>query len=403
MIPRFFVDKLRQVHVPAVVRRYVELDRDSMGSCPFHAEEKNSRSLQVDPERYECEVCGAKGDALTFLTQHLQLDFVDAVRELAAQMGVAVPESTDDASPAEASGASSMEQPRQILSRSEVLTRAASHYCTALRSAGEAIAFLQEYGFAGSTARSFLMGFADGRQHLARAFENYDDPAIREAGLVQQAPDGSLHDVLTDRIVFPVRNLAGAIVGLAGWLREGTTGALVLSREYDEFQPTSIPYGLFEARHAIWEMGHAVFTEGGCLDAAALAQIGIRNVVCSLTGHVTSQQLETVLQFTEHITLLTNSPGTGQVPLAQQVGSFPPELRSRLRVATLAPGARPAYGIPTGLAKRARAALANQETADGQSSGIGASGPAPPQQSLWEKRTPAATTRKEVGHEGARS
>ena len=230
MIPPGFVqDLLSRVDIADVVGRHVELKRSGanlMGLCPFHAEKSPSFSVSPVKQFYHCFGCGASGDAIRFLTEHLGLSFVEAVRDLAQGAGLTVPE--DDASPEERERRDTLRQRR--LSATAVLTRAAEFYRGQLRAHPRAIDYLKQRGLTGQMAARYGLGYAPpGWRTLAGVFPNYDDPALEEAGLVRQREaegdagvgahgdgDRPRYDCFRDRIIFPIRGVGGEVIGFGG-------------------------------------------------------------------------------------------------------------------------------------------------------------------------------------------
>ncbi|MDP3614231.1 MAG: CHC2 zinc finger domain-containing protein, partial [Rubrivivax sp.] len=188
--PSFLQELLSRVDIVDVVGRHVELKRGGanlMGLCPFHGEKSPSFSVSPSKQFYYCFGCGASGDAIRFLTEHLGLSFVEAVRDLAQGAGLTVPE--EQVSPDERQRRDTLRQRRQSLGN--VLARAADFYRTQLRTHSRAVDYLKQRGLTGTVAARFGLGFAPpGWRTLAGVFPAYDDPLLEEAGLVRQKDSG---------------------------------------------------------------------------------------------------------------------------------------------------------------------------------------------------------------------
>jgi hypothetical protein len=206
--PGFLQELLERVDIVDVVGQHVELKRGGtswMGLCPFHAEKSPSFSVVPAKQFYYCFGCGAGGDAIRFLTEHLGLSFVEAVRDLAGRAGMTVPE--EQVSPEERERSDTLRQRR--LSLHEVLDRAAAFYRQQLKASPAAIAYLKQRGLSGTIAARFGLGYAPpGWKTLAGVVPRYDDPLLEEAGLVRQREaEGDGHPGYDDT---PARDAAAA-------------------------------------------------------------------------------------------------------------------------------------------------------------------------------------------------
>ncbi|MGZ5131093.1 MAG: DNA primase, partial [Caldimonas sp.] len=192
MIPPAFVhDLLTRVDIVELVGRSVELKRAgtvSKGLCPFHGEKSPSFTVSPSRQTYHCFGCGAHGNAVGFLMEHHGMGFVEAVKDLAQQAGMTVPE--DTSSPVEREQAAQHRQKQATLG--DVLARAAENYRRQLKASDRAIAYLKGRGLSGEVAARFGLGYApEGWRGLASVFPSYDDPLLEESGLViaQRASD----------------------------------------------------------------------------------------------------------------------------------------------------------------------------------------------------------------------
>ena len=291
VIPQGFIDDLlARTDIGAVIGRYVELKKSGgnlSGLCPFHAERSPSFSVTPAKGLYYCFGCGAGGNAVRFLTEHLGLSFVEAVRELAQAAGLTVPE--ENVSAHERERQATLRQRRQTLG--ELLAKAAEFYRAQLKASPRAIEYLKGRGLTGAIAARFGLGFAPpGWRTLAGVFGQYDDPRLEEAGLVrmrsrddsggEQAPgeggngdEGSRYDWFRNRIMFPIRGVGGEVIGFGGRVLDDSKPKYVNSPETPLFSKGRELYGLFEARQALREAGYALVVEG-YMDVVALAQNG---------------------------------------------------------------------------------------------------------------------------------
>ncbi|MDO8420209.1 MAG: DNA primase [Rubrivivax sp.] len=327
MIPAGFVQELlSRVDIVDVVGRHVDLKRSGanlMGLCPFHAEKSPSFSVSPVKQFYHCFGCGASGDAIRFLTEHLGLSFVEAVRDLAQGAGLAVPE--DQASPEERERRDTLRQRR--LSATAVLTRAADFYRSQLRAHPRAIDYLKRRGLTGQVAARFGLGFAPpGWRTLAGVFPDYDDPALEEAGLVRQREpeedghpgagdkadtDRGRYDWFRDRIMFPIRGVAGEVIGFGGRVLDDSKPKYINSPETPVFSKGRELYGLFEARQALRDKGYALVVEG-YMDVVALAQAGYTNAVATLGTACTAEHVVKLFRFTDVVVFSFDGDAAGR-------------------------------------------------------------------------------------------
>ncbi|MFC7517230.1 DNA primase [Herbaspirillum sp. GCM10030257] len=304
MIPQSFIqDLLNRVDIVDVVGRYVQLKKGGanfMGLCPFHNEKSPSFTVSPTKQFYHCFGCGAHGTAIGFLIEYSGLGFVEAVKDLAQGVGMVVPDQ-DRLPPAQRA-----EVQAKSLALSEVMTKACDYYRQELRNAQNAIAYLKNRGLTGEVAAKFGLGYApDGWDSLRTIFPDYDAPALVEAGLVidRSEEDGGnrkRYDRFRDRIMFPIRNIKGQVIGFGGRVLDGGEPKYLNSPETPLFQKGSELYGLFEARQAIREAGYVLVTEG-YMDVVALAQLGFPQAVATLGTACTPVHVQKLLRQTDHV------------------------------------------------------------------------------------------------------
>ena len=280
--PAFIQDLLSRVDIVEIVGRHVQLKKSGLnfsGLCPFHAEKSPSFTVTPTKQFYHCFGCGAHGDAIRFLHEHSGLPFIEAVKELAQQVGMTVPD--DDTSPAERERAAAQKQRQATLT--DVLAKAAENYRKNLKASPRAIDYLKGRGLSGEIAAQFGLGYApDGWRGLASVFPNYDDPLLEESGMVivqnaesDNEADRKRYDRFRDRIMFPIRSVQGEIIGFGGRVLDRGEPKYLNSPETPVFVKGRELYGLHEARAALRQRGYALVVEG-YMDVVALAQIGLR-------------------------------------------------------------------------------------------------------------------------------
>jgi DNA primase len=316
--PAFIQDLLGRIDIVEVVGRHVELRRSGAnfaGLCPFHSEKSPSFTVAPSKQFYHCFGCGAHGDAIRFLTEHTGMSFVDAVAELAQQAGMTVPE--DRSSPEERERASALKERQATLT--DVLARAAEHYCRQLKTSARAVDYLKRRGLNGQIARRYGIGYApEGWRGLASVFPRYDDALLEDAGLViahdalgDDGSDRKRYDRFRDRIMFPIRSVQGEIIGFGGRVLDRGEPKYLNSPETPVFIKGRELYGLHEARAALREKGYALVVEG-YMDVVALAQHGFPNAVATLGTSCTAEHVHKLLRFTDSVVFSFDGDAAGR-------------------------------------------------------------------------------------------
>ncbi|MBV7544090.1 DNA primase [Acidovorax sp. sic0104] len=313
-IPQSFIQELlARVDVVDIVGRYVQLKKGGanfMGLCPFHGEKSPSFSVSPAKQFYHCFGCGKNGNAISFLMDHAGMGFVEAVQDLAQQVGLQVPD--DDISPQEKERAAAARQKQATLS--DVLEKAGDAYRRQLRESQRAIGYLKGRGLSGAIAKRYGLGYApEGWRSLASVFPHYDDPLLEESGLVIVGEDGQdkRYDRFRDRVMFPIRNVKGECIGFGGRVLGDEKPKYLNSPETPVFHKGRELYGLFEARTPIREHGYALVTEG-YMDVVALAQLGFPNAVATLGTACTPEHVHKLLRFTESVVFSFDGDAAGR-------------------------------------------------------------------------------------------
>ena len=318
-IPQTFIQELlNRVDVVDVVGRYVQLKKGGanlMGLCPFHGEKSPSFSVSPTKQFYHCFGCGANGNAIGFLMEHAGMTFIEAVKDLAQQTGLQVPD--DDASPQDRERAALQRQKQVTLN--DVLEKAAHAYMKHLKGSPRAVAYLKGRGLSGEIAKTFGLGYApEGWRSLASVFPDYADALLVESGMViahedEKGQDGEAkrYDRFRDRIMFPIRNVKGEYIGFGGRVLDKGEPKYLNSPETPVFSKGRELYGLFEARTAIRVAGYALVTEG-YMDVVALAQLGFANAVATLGTACTADHVQKLFRFTDSVVFSFDGDGAGR-------------------------------------------------------------------------------------------
>ncbi|MBB4867387.1 DNA primase [Pseudomonas nitritireducens] len=291
LIPQSFIDDLlNRTDILDVVGSRIQLKKTGKNysaCCPFHKEKTPSFTVSPDKQFYYCFGCGAGGNALGFVMDHDQLDFVQAVEDLAKRAGMDVPREEGRRG----------HKPRQPVDSPlyPLLAASAEFYRQALKShpaRKAAVEYLKGRGLTGEIARDFGLGFAPpGWDNLLKNLggDNLQLKAMLDAGLLVENPDsGKRYDRFRDRVIFPIRDSRGRVIAFGGRVLGDDKPKYLNSPETPVFHKGQELYGLYEARKNNRDLDEIMVVEG-YMDVIALAQQGIRNAVATL-GTATSEE-----------------------------------------------------------------------------------------------------------------
>ena len=309
MIPDSFKqDLLNRVDVVDVVGRYVKLKKGGanyLGLCPFHGEKTPSFSVSPTKQFYHCFGCGAHGNAIGFLMAYAGMGYVDAVKDLAASVGMQVPES-QPRSPEEAAR---REREPDLYA---VMEKAMEFYRAELKKSPRAIDYLKRRGLTGEIAARFRIGYApDGWQGLKEAFPEYEDKTLVEVGLVVEGEEKKRYDRFRDRVMFPIFNARGAVIGFGGRVIGEGEPKYLNSPETPLFEKGREVYGLVQARDAIRTAGRALVVEG-YMDVVALAQFEVGYAVATLGTATSAVHVAKLLRLADELVFCFDGDAAGR-------------------------------------------------------------------------------------------
>ncbi len=308
-IPQSFInDLLDRTDIVDVIDARVPLKkagRSYKACCPFHEEKTPSFNVVPDKQFYHCFGCQVSGTALTFLMEYDRLDFVEAVETLAKMAGVEVPREADRGPPKE-------DNSRLY----DALEKAEKIFRRELRSAEGAVSYLKNRGVTGVVARDFALGYAPDAWHtVEEAFKG--DKSVRTAdllaaGLLTKNDKGNIYDRFRDRIMFPIRDVRGRVIGFGGRVMGDADGPKYLnSPETPVFHKGRELYGLFEARNALRRIEQLLVVEG-YMDVVALSQAGIANCVASLGTAATTDHFHKLYRYADEVVCCFDGDAAGR-------------------------------------------------------------------------------------------
>ncbi len=319
MIPQTFIhDLLNRADIVDTIDRHVSLKKagaNFVACCPFHNEKTASFTVSQSKQFYHCFGCGAHGNAISFLMEYSGLGFVEAVRDLAAYVGMQVPIQQADASSnlvarddLENYFANDHRNSNPAISLQDLLNVmqvATRFYREQLKNSEKAIAYLKKRGLSGNAAARFAIGYAPtGWQNLETVFSDYKSEKTRnllvQAGLVIVGDEAKQYDRFRNRIMFPILNQKGQIIGFGGRVLDDEEPKYLNSPETILFEKGRELYNFYSARRAIREANCALVVEG-YMDVISLAQHGIDYAVASLGTATTSFHLQKLLRQTDQV------------------------------------------------------------------------------------------------------
>ena len=310
MIPQSFIQELlTRVDIVDVVGRSVKLKKagaNYQGLCPFHNEKTPSFSVSPTKQFYHCFGCGAHGSSINFLMEHFGMGFVEAVHELARDAGLTVPEDNSR------EGRDAAQKASQQLALSQWMDRAAAYYRLRLKETPAAIQYLKDRGVSGETAKRFGLGYAPaGWRNLEGVLPDYAAEDAERAGLVIAGDEGRRYDRFRERVMFPIRNPRGQIIGFGGRVMGAGEPKYLNSPEGPLFSKGHELYGLYEAREGIRETGRVLVVEG-YMDVVMLHQYGCTYAVATLGTATTAVHITKLLRHADRIVFAFDGDSAGR-------------------------------------------------------------------------------------------
>ena len=321
MIPESFIQELlARIDIVDVIERHLPLKKagaNYVACCPFHSEKTPSFSVSPSKQFYHCFGCGAHGSAIGFVMEYSGLGFVEAVEDLAGKAGMQVPQQRPDERRQKAAEAAPL---------TETMARAAKYYKEQLKASPKAVDYLKGRGLIGEVAARFGLGYApDGWQNLADVFPDYQGKSLVDCGLVIEGDAGKRYDRFRDRIMFPILDARGNVIGFGGRVigqeKEGADGAApgpkyLNSPETPLFEKGRELYGLLQARAAIRDEDVVIVVEG-YMDVVALAQHGVANAVATLGTATTPIHVHKLLRQAERVIFCFDGDNAGRKAAAR--------------------------------------------------------------------------------------
>ena len=308
-IPREFIDDLlARVDIVDLIDSHVPLKKSGSNHtarCPFHTEKTPSFSVNRNKQFFYCFGCGASGNAISFLMDLNHLDFVEAVEDLAAYQGVDVPREQNSSPTIHANKTSANES-------YELLKKVALFYYQQFRNnpeAQKAIDYFKSRGVGGEIAKKFLLGYAPDQWQTLDA--QFSQEALLEAGLLVKKEGGGCYDRFRGRVMFPIRDRRGRVVGFGGRVLDDSLPKYLNSPETPVFQKNREVYGLHELLEKNSKPKRILVVEG-YMDVIALHQYDIDYSVAVLGTAISTTHLDLLFRFTSELVFCFDGDSAGR-------------------------------------------------------------------------------------------
>lgn len=320
-IPDRFLDELiARIDIVDLVSESVRLTkkgRNYWGLCPFHSEKTPSFSVSADKQIYKCFGCGKGGGAINFVMELDNLPFRDAVALLAKRAGLEVPGS--------GSSAGAKERREKLLTINKQAARTFHRWLYAPEGA-DGLAYLQRRGLSRRTLTSFGLGFAPNRwdaliQELGQ--QGYDKRDLLDAGLAVSNQDGRIYDRFRNRVMFPIIDIRGEVIGFGGRVMDDSTPKYLNSPDTPVYNKSRNVFALNIAKKS--KAGRVILTEG-YMDTISLHQAGFDSAVASLGTALTPEHAQLLSRYFPEAIIAYDGDGAGvsatqrAIPLLERAG-----------------------------------------------------------------------------------
>src|SRR5690348_15239130 len=320
-IPQQFIEELlSRADIVELIDKRVPLKkqgREFAACCPFHNEKSPSFFVSPVKQFYHCFGCGAHGTAISFLMEYEHMEFPEAVREVAAMVGMEVP--------VEQGGE---DRGSALAPLYDVLDKAANFYKEQLKNSQPAIDYLKGRGLTGEIAKEFGLGFVpNGWDNVLKAVGK-DEAAVKAllgaVMLIEKEGEHRYHDRFRERVMFPIRDNRGRIIGFGGRVMGKGEPKYLNSPETALFHKGRELYGLYEARQALRDIPRLLVVEG-YMDVVALAQYGVRYAVATLGTSTTEEHLKKLFRVAPEVVFCFDGDRAGRVAAWRALENAVPE------------------------------------------------------------------------------
>lgn len=327
-IPREFIELLlAKIDLVDLINTQIPL-RKKTGSnyfarCPFHNEKSASFSVSQPKQFYYCFGCGAHGNAIDFLMHHERLSFPEAIESLARTCAMEIPNS-----------AANIKKDDNLPALYDLMVQVSDFYYENMRKSDRAIHYLKNRGISGKIAQLFHLGYAPtGWSHVLDNFGNseIEKKKLLETGLTIKKDEGGYYDRFRDRIMFPIHDYRGRIIGFGGRILDQGEPKYLNSPETPLFQKGHELYGLHQALQANRKLERVIIVEG-YMDVIALFQQDITYAVATLGTATTSHHLLRLFRYTSEIIFCFDGDQAGRTAAWRALQVLFPIINDNLQI-----------------------------------------------------------------------
>jgi DNA primase len=314
-----FVNQVRAaVDILDVVGEYVQLKKSGrafVGLCPFHSEKTPSFNVNAERQLFHCFGCGAGGDVFSFLMKMEQLTFPEALHKLAERAGIDVPQPQNREEPEEKTA-------KQVMYEAHQRVAKLYHYVLTETPYGqEAMKYLHKRGISSQTIAEFQIGFApDSWDFLTQILKKngFSLDLMVEAGLLAKSETGNIFDRFRGRVMFPIHDSQGGVIGFGGRSLDGSNPKYLNSPETPLFNKSATIFNLHRARPFIRKRKQAILFEG-YVDVVSAWQAGFTLGIATLGTALTEQQARIIRRNVDSVVVCYDGDAAGQEATAKAI------------------------------------------------------------------------------------
>ncbi len=329
IIPREFIALLLdRVDIVDFINLQIPLRKKSgsnyFACCPFHQEKSASFSVSQPKQFYYCFGCGAHGNAIDFLMNHDHMSFPEAVEALARHAGMEVPKSA----------VPQVKKDDSIPALQELNKQVAEYYYEQMSQSQHAIEYLKNRGISGQIAKQFQLGYAPpGWSHVLDHFgkTEADKKKLFDIGLIIKKNEGGFYDRFRDRIMYPIHDYRGRVIGFGGRILQQGEPKYLNSPETPLFQKGHELYGLYQALKINRQLERVMIVEG-YMDVIALFQHGVTYAVATLGTATSAHHLQRLFRYTSEIVFCFDGDEAGRTAAWRALQVIFPIMHDSLQV-----------------------------------------------------------------------
>ena len=327
-IPRDFIEQLiARTDLIDIIQERIQLKKagkNFVSQCPFHQEKTPSFNVSPTKQFYHCFGCGASGNVISFLLDFDRMEFPEAIEFLAHRLSLEIPYEKN-------TRPNNAPSKQSKLDDFALLNEVAVFYQQQLKTSDDAINYLKSRGINGMTAKLFGIGFAPNRWDAVLKKFNDPEKLLATGMLIQKENEQSYYDRFRNRLMFPIRNTRGQVIGFGGRVLDDSLPKYLNSPETHLFQKNNELYGWFECLQNSRKL-QRVFVVEGYLDVVSLAQAGISEVVATLGTATSSEHIQKIARQCPQIVFCFDGDKAGRQAAWRALNSALPVLQDNLHL-----------------------------------------------------------------------